>query len=193
MWYGVPTYQLAKHYMAEETMPAIEVETQEEEQNDELQNYELAFHILPTVAEGEVADVQSALRDLITGSGGTIDAEEAAARYDLAYDIDKEVEGKRRAFDSSYFGWIRFSGDAEVQRLVKEQIDPRKDILRSMIVKLTKEDVLHPYMVHEIVSRMPEDLPDDEHAEVITSKTAEESNEEVKEEELDESLDKITQ
>jgi ribosomal protein S6 len=177
--------------MAEENMPATEAERGEG--SDELHNYELAFHILPTVAEGEVANVQSALRDLITKDGGTIDAEEAAARFELAYEIAKEVEGKRRAFDTSYFGWIRFTGEAARLADITEEIDARKDILRFVVIKLTREEVAHPFKVHEIVSKMPE-IVDDENAEVIETKTTEEDGDvEVKEEELDESLEKITQ
>lgn len=178
--------------MAEDLMPATEAEAVAAEQNDELQNYELAFHILPTVAEEEVANVQSALRDTITKAGGAINTEEAAARFELAYDIDKEVDGKRRAFDTAYFGWIRFTSEAAALEEIKEHVDAHAEVLRSMIVKLTKEEVANPFMVHELKVKMPE-MGDDEDAGSIESKTENEEDAEVKEEELDDSLDKITQ
>ena len=47
-------------FMSKTEMPAAEVSS-----------YELAFHVLPTVAEGEVADVATALRSMIEAAGGT--------------------------------------------------------------------------------------------------------------------------
>ena len=72
--------------MSETTMPAAEANVVlENEQN----SYELAFHILPTVAEGEVAGVYEALKAQIIKDGGTITDEEAPERFELAYEIVK--------------------------------------------------------------------------------------------------------
>ena len=93
--------------MSKETMPAAEA-----------QSYELAFHVLPTVAEGEVAEVFQTLKDLITKAGGELGVEEAPARFELAYEIVKHLEGRNRKFSSAYFGWVRFTVDpAKVEHL----------------------------------------------------------------------------
>ena len=55
----------------------------------EVSSYELAFHILPTVAEGEVAKVSQQLKDIITKHGGEISLEEEPSRFDLAYEVCK--------------------------------------------------------------------------------------------------------
>jgi len=184
--------------MSEEHMPATEATAVAD---DESSNYELAFHILPTVAEEEVKGVQDALKEMITNAGGMIDAEEAAARYDLAYDIEKEVEGKRSAFDTSYFGWIRFTGTPDILPELHVELNVRPDILRYIIVKLTREEAAHPYMVHEVRSKMPETVGDEgventdnKEGTTIESKTSkEDTSEKVEDGELDESLGKITQ
>jgi ribosomal protein S6 len=59
-------------HMSESQMPAAEANS-----------YELAFHVLPTVAEGEVAGVYTHLKTLIADAGGTITTEEAPERIDL--------------------------------------------------------------------------------------------------------------
>jgi len=56
--------------MSDTTMPAIEAEVRTDEQ--EIASYELAYHILPTVAEGEVMTVETELKDLITKASGQI-------------------------------------------------------------------------------------------------------------------------
>ncbi|NIQ05862.1 MAG: 30S ribosomal protein S6, partial [Candidatus Korarchaeota archaeon] len=59
-------------------------------------SYELAFHVLPTVAEGEVPTVFATIKDHITNNGGAIFDEEAPERFDLAYEIVKYLEGRNR-------------------------------------------------------------------------------------------------
>ena len=95
--------------MTEETMPVAEAATVA---GDDRQSYELAFHVLPTVAEGEVAAVVEKLKAEIVAAGGTIFDEEGAERIELAYEVVKHFEGRNRKFKSAYFGWVRFKADA---------------------------------------------------------------------------------
>jgi ribosomal protein S6 len=57
-------------------MPAAEANV---ELLNEQNSYELAFHVLPTVAEGEVPSVFESIKSLITKDGGEIFDEEAPA------------------------------------------------------------------------------------------------------------------
>ena len=77
--------------MSETTMPAAEAAATT---LDEQSSYELAFHVLPTVAEGEVPGVFEELKTLITNAGGECTSEEAPERIDLAYEIVRHTEGK---------------------------------------------------------------------------------------------------
>ena len=67
--------------MSETIMPAAEATSTSEV---EFTSYEFAFHVLPTVAEGEVPGVVDSLKALITKAGGEIFDEEEAQRFDLA-------------------------------------------------------------------------------------------------------------
>lgn len=112
-------------------------------------SYELAFHILPTIAEGEVATIFQGLKDIITKHGGETALEEAPARFDLAYEIVKYLEGRNRKFSSAYFGWVRFTiNPAEVEAIGKA-IEEDNQILRHLLVRLTKSEEAHPFMFHE--------------------------------------------
>lgn len=132
--------------MSETQMPATEASVGPEQK---LGNYEFAFHILPTVAEGEVPGVLESLKAHIIKVGGTITSEEAPERFDLAYDIVKYLEGKNRKFSSAYFGWVRFELDAAALASLTEEIDGVKELLRYIMIKLTKVEEQHAFRFHE--------------------------------------------
>jgi len=122
-------------------MPAIEAGS-----------YELAFHVLPTVAEGEVATVFQGLKDLITKNGGEILTEEEPARFDLAYEIEKYLEGRNRKFSSAYFGWVRFTSDPAKIEEIGTEVEANVSILRHLLIKLTKAEEANPFFFHEVLA-----------------------------------------
>jgi len=136
--------------MNDNHMPATEVEAGADR---ETAAYELAFHVLPTVAEGEVASVFSALKTYITNHGGEIFDTEAPERFDLAYEIVKYLEGRNRRFGSAYFGWIRFRLDPRTLSAVTEEVTSEKRLLRFLLVRLTKTEEQAPFRFHESVEK----------------------------------------
>jgi len=147
--------------MSDENMPAAEAEvvvgdadlSASNAQADERNHYELAFHVLPTVAEGEVAGVFDAVKTLITSAGGELTTEEAPERFDLAYEIEQHIEGKNRKFSSAYFGWVRFKGESSMIEDLTEEVENHKDILRHLLIKLTKVEEAHPFRFHEALAQ----------------------------------------
>jgi ribosomal protein S6 len=139
--------------MNETTMPAAEVNIEGNEVD--LASYEFAFHILPTVAEGEVTAVTEELKSLITKAGGEIFDVEAAERFELAYEIDKYLEGKYRKFTSAYFGWVRFTLAPQALASLTESIDEHKQLLRYLLVRLTKVEEANPFRFHEALESSP--------------------------------------
>lgn len=135
--------------MTEEKMPAAEAEGVEVPEHT---SYELAFHVLPTVAEGEVATVFDEIKTLITNAGGELGVDEAPQRFDLAYEITKHLEGKYRRFTSAYFGWVRFTAPAGSVADLMLEVEGREDVLRALLVKLTKAEEAHPFYFHEALN-----------------------------------------
>lgn len=132
-------------------MPATGANAGDEQ---ELVSYELAFHILPTVAEGEVMGVFDVLKNKLTKQGGHAFAEEAPKRFDLAYEIVKHLEGKNRKFGSAYFGWVRFHAESGSLPALEEELRETKELLRFMLIKLTKAEEQNPFRFHDsIVSK----------------------------------------
>ncbi len=135
--------------MSKTTMPATEAVVGIDER--ELAAYELAYHVLPTVAEGEVDTVTNTLKSVITSQSGTIFDEEAAKRFELAYEIEKYLDGKYRRFSSAYFGWIRFHMDAAAVEAMTAEVDANKHLLRHLLVRLTKVEEANPFRFHESI------------------------------------------
>ncbi|MFM2339587.1 MAG: hypothetical protein RLZZ360_223 [Candidatus Parcubacteria bacterium] len=114
--------------------------------------YELAYHVLPTVAEGEVDSVTAEVKAFITKAGGQIFDEEVAERFELAYEIEKYLEGRYRRFSSAYFGWVRFRLDPAALAAVQEEIDTHKALLRTLTIRLTKTEEENPFRFHEALA-----------------------------------------
>lgn len=114
--------------------------------------YELAYHVLPTVAEGEVDSVEADIKAFITKAGGQIFDEEAAQRFELAYEIEKYLEGRYRRFSSAYFGWMRFRLDPQALATVTEEVEAHKAMLRTLTVRLTKTEEQNPFRFHEALA-----------------------------------------
>lgn len=131
-------------------MPAVEVEDVELDAK-ELQSYELAFHILPTIAEGEVSGVFDAIKALIIKNGGEIFDEEAPERFSLAYEIVKHIEGKNRKFHSAYFAWVRFKANGETAVTINAETDSNNAILRHLLIKLTRVEEENPFRFHDAI------------------------------------------
>lgn len=122
-------------------MPAVEA--------SERVSYELAFHVLPTIAEGEVPTVFENIKTALTKAGVEIIDEEAPERFDLAYEIVKYLEGRNRKFSSAYFGWVRFTAEPDQIDAVNEVVEGTSELLRHLLIKLTKVEEAHPFRFHE--------------------------------------------
>lgn len=174
--------------MSETTMPAAEANSNFDERN----SYEFAFHVLPTVAEGEVAGVFDEIKAHIAKFGEII-GEETPERIDLVYPIVKSMEGKNRKFTSAYFGWVRCKLEGDKVGDLMEEISGMQTILRHLFLKLTREEEAHPFRFHENRKSVKMvEVVDEEGAVIETAKTDSEEDVAVSETALDESLEKIT-
>ena len=182
-------------------MPAAEAAVVDE--TNESNHYEFAFHVLPTVAEGEVAEVFESIKAHITKAGGEATGEEAPQRVDLAYEIVKPIDGKNRKFASAYFGWIRFKLESGKVTELTSELEAMPEVLRCLMIKLTRAEEAEPFYYHETMASQKQlqtvgDAPDAPKtggpatpAEGAVEDEDDKSGE-VSEEELDDSLDKIT-
>ncbi len=147
-------------------------------------HYEYAFHILPTVALEEVPSVFGDIKTIIDRAGGRITQEEAPQNFDLAYTVVKHTEGKNYKFNHSYFGWVRFEMESAKLEHVKSEIAHEGRILRSMVVKLDRDELEHPFKVFEVKTKRSASKADDD---------KQEAPKEVNEAEIEKAVEGITQ
>ncbi len=156
--------------MSNTKMPAAEAK--------ELISYEFAFHVLPTVAEGEVTRVFDTIKAHITKNGGELFDEEAPERFDLAYDIVKHYEGRNRKFSSAYFGWVRFKTDPAQIDAIADELKGVKEILRHLLIKMTRLEEENPFRFHEsVISTRVVNIDLDEEVEAVEGAVSEEAAE----------------
>jgi ribosomal protein S6 len=110
----------------------------------ETQVYEVGFHILPSVEEGNITTEVDSIKSLIEKNAGVLITDESPKLIDLAYTIAKDIDAKRYRFDTAYFGWIKFEMKTDSIVAVKEGMDINKNILRYLIIKTVKESTLVP-------------------------------------------------
>ncbi len=174
--------------MSETTMPAAEAN---DVAFDERNSYEFAFHVLPTVAEGEVAGVFAEIKAHIAKNAEIIN-EETPERVDLVYPIVKSMEGKNRKFTSAYFGWVRFKLESDKLAELVEELSQMQVVLRHLLIKLTRAEEAHPFRFHENKKALKMVEVVNEEAVMNEAPTEVEAVAEVSKEALDESLEKIT-
>ena len=112
---------------------------EKEDNLDEIQVYEVGFHILPTVPEEKVQEELSLIEDVISKNGGSIIAQDFPKMRTLAYDVAKTVDTKRLSFNKAYFGWIKFEIGKENIAKIKNALDTNLNILRFIIIKTVRE------------------------------------------------------
>lgn len=148
--------------------------------------YEIAFHVVPVLDEEARAGVVEALRNSVESRGGTVLGEHNPQLLDLAYPMDRQIQGKRQTFHTAYFGWL--FADLEKAKLeeVNQELMHLESIIRFLVVKTTKEIALEPTSfsfskrgTHSIVEEAEEE------------KSEPEDKGEVIEEELDEAIDNL--
>ncbi len=99
-----------------------------------MRTYELMFVVDPRVSDEDVVAMTTEYRNMITGGGSTITAEENWGRRKLAYTIDKLNEGK----------YVLFYVSSEVGKTALPEVEHRmrqnEKILRYLTVR-TDEDL----------------------------------------------------
>ena len=104
--------------------------------------YEVGYHILPSVDEGNLGKEREALVAIITKFKGIVISEEMPALVDLAYDMDKVIDNKRNIFSQAYFGWIKFDLAPEVIEELTTEIENIASVLRYIVIKTVKENTI---------------------------------------------------
>lgn len=163
---------------------------------DEIQLYELGFHIIPSISEEKVSEVVNTVKKVLTTNAAEIIKEESPSLIDLAYTMEKKIGETSHKFDKAYFGWIKFNSTSGHADNVKSTIESDKNILRSLLVKIVDDEAHSTAKIKS--GEESEDKSEEENGkkpEVANEKTLKNNEKKVAKKstdsEIDEAIDKI--
>lgn len=119
-----------------------------ENTSDTNRYYEIGFLLSPTLEESNAETVSNEIEVAISKIGGTkVDGEMPKLRK-LAYPIYKVIDGKKIAATTGYFGWVKFSVEAESStdniNNLNETVKKMGELLRFLVIKTVKEKTYTP-------------------------------------------------
>jgi ribosomal protein S6 len=127
----------------------------DEGDSSEVRVYELAFHLDPELSETEAVKTFEAIRDAAV-AGGTLVAEGAPEKVQLAYTISRSDNAGRRDFDAAHFAWVAYEGNGACHEAALETVKGDKRVIRFLDIRTDKDAAKHSAEVSEMRRKMPE-------------------------------------
>src|SRR3989338_4107134 len=117
--------------------------TRDEAYSDERAVYEVGFHVVSTVAEGEAGAVADKIRAEIKKNDAEIITERAPQKITLAYTVERPVSGGvKEKHGSAYFGSIKFATEPEHIQALQGMLRGMKEVLRFIVVETMREEII---------------------------------------------------
>ena len=113
-----------------------------ENENEKVQVYEVGYHLVPTIAEENLAKEISAIKATLEKQGAKVISEEHPRSMALAYTIEKYFGTVKKKFHTSYFGWIKFEMSPSAIVIVKKELDTNDSVLRHLLIKTVRENTM---------------------------------------------------
>jgi ribosomal protein S6 len=104
--------------------------------------YELGYLLASTIPEENVPVVYGNLKELISSFGGVHIADAMPKMIPLAYSMVKVVANVRNKFNTAYFGWVKFTMEADKILELKKKLDLDPNFIRFLILKTVKENTI---------------------------------------------------
>lgn len=155
----------------------------EHEDKGQFERYELGYHLVPSLGPDDLALRVREFMQVITDGGGSIDQEGAPEAYTLAYTMRRLRGGTYHTYNTSFFGWIRFSAPPESIEALRKMLELDEHVIRHLLFKLDRA-ALAPAPVSR---RDPELMQ----GKALVKKHEAEEKAEVSEEELDKQLEQL--
>lgn len=146
--------------MAKKEKVALEGEEMMDAEHAEARVYELGFHLDPEATEADAKKAYQVLVDL-AASKGSIVAEGAPQKIQLAYTVSRTEQSVRRDFDASWFAWFAYEVTGEGHEAVVAAAKAENRIFRFIDVRTDKEAAKHAAEMHEIMMKTPEKREDE--------------------------------
>lgn len=124
--------------------------------------YEIGFLLSPTLEQINAETVGKEIDAAIGKIGGTVVDGETPRLRRLAYPIYKVISGKKIGATTGYFGWTKFSVDAEAGTenidTLNATVEKMEEILRFILIKTIKEKTYVPQEPEQIEENVSEEI-----------------------------------
>lgn len=149
--------------------------------------YEVGYHLLPSLSDGEVQAWVKDFTNFLKKHEAVFVGERMPEKIDLAYAIERRVEGRFQAVRTAHFGWVACKLEPRLIAEVKKFMDMNQSVLRFLIIT-TSVDEVKAVMEGKVI--MPKAQSSTEA--ISAPKRAEEQSAEVSDVDLDKALDSMT-
>lgn len=161
-------------------MRMTEEHTQQEHQDGDRTLYELGYHLIPTIAEDDLAAEVTSLKNVVEQYDGSFVSEDAPKLLQLAYPMEHRTQSDRATYESAYFGWIKFDMTPENVEKMQDDLAENTSILRWIVVKTVPE-----YEPHRPQAQQEESESESE------TKTTKTPHEDISDVELDKHINEL--
>ena len=113
------------------------------EQEDVKNNiYEIGCLFVPVISDKDVLNEVSNIKSLLEGLKCEFLSGDGPNMKELAYPMKKIMAGDKHLFKEAYFVWLKFTADSDKMEALKKDLDKYENILRYILIKTVKEDIL---------------------------------------------------
>lgn len=125
----------------------------------DMEVYEVGFHIIPKVAEGDVPAEVAKIKEILSQNGASVIAEEAPRMIQLSYEMARKASGRREAFSKAYFGWVKFEANPDASEAIGLAVAKNANVLRSILISTVRESTLSKkifvseHLAHETIKK----------------------------------------
>jgi len=109
--------------------------------------YEVGYVLLPTITEEKLPEQVLAIRAILEEAQGMVISDEFPSLIPLAYSMEKAIDTGKVVCKEGYFGWIKFEMPASSVSAVDKKLSALESIVRFLIVKTFRDNVLFPNKV----------------------------------------------
>ena len=104
--------------------------------------YEIGCLFVPIISDKDVLTEVSKVKSFLEKLDCNFLLGDGPDMKELAYPMKKVVDGEKHLFTKAYFVWLKFTADPDKLIDLKKDLDKDENILRYILIKTVKEDML---------------------------------------------------
>lgn len=108
----------------------------------ELSLYEVGIHFIPSLSVEEAQAEHEKIVSRIEKEGGSVKMNQLPEERALAYEMSKEISGKKNYYTTSYFGYVVVEMPTSLSEIITKELGSSKVVLRSLVIRLPKEALI---------------------------------------------------